>query len=87
MKLARGGFTTYDKADGLHPDIRAISENQAGELCVITRGGGTIHPFHEGKFIATDFNLPQALFFGGWGISQSTFQDRAGDWWVPTSKG
>jgi signal transduction histidine kinase/ligand-binding sensor domain-containing protein len=88
MKIVRNGFTTFGEADGLRHGANAIFENQAGELCFITQRGMVINRFRDGRFIATRLNVPKALENSGfWGGHQITFQDRAGDWWVPTSQG
>jgi ligand-binding sensor domain-containing protein/signal transduction histidine kinase len=88
MKIARNGFTTFGESDGLHRGPNAIFENKSGELCVITEAGMVINRFEGGRFISTRLNVPKAVQNSKrWGSLQITFQDRAGEWWVPTSKG
>lgn len=88
MKIARDGFTTFGKSDGLPRGPSAVVENQAGELCVITESGMVVNQFRDGRFIPTRLNIPKALQNKKrWGSYQITFQDRAGEWWVPSPKG
>jgi len=96
MKMALSGFTTYSEVDGLGgARVFSIFENQAGELCVIstTRSGATaasgkfINRFDGTRFNAVKPNLPKPLTDFGWGWNQITFQDREGEWWVPTGQG
>jgi signal transduction histidine kinase/ligand-binding sensor domain-containing protein len=88
MKITRNGFTTFGENDGLLRGPIAMFENKSGELCVITEKGMGVNYFADGRFVSTRFNLPKALQNSMlWGGGQLTFQDRAGDWWVPTSKG
>jgi ligand-binding sensor domain-containing protein/signal transduction histidine kinase len=88
MKIVRQGFTTFGEADGLIMGAYAIFENQAGELCVITGKGLVVNCFRDGSIISTRFNVPKALANSKfWGNYQVTFQDRDGEWWVPTLKG
>jgi len=88
MKIARNGLTTFGEADGLLRGPNAIFENAAGELCIITEAGMVINRFAGGRFISTRLNVPKALQYSErWGSLQVTFQDRAGEWWVPTAKG
>jgi signal transduction histidine kinase/ligand-binding sensor domain-containing protein len=88
MKIARNGFTTFDENDGPIHGPGAILESKSGELCVITEAGMAVNRFADGRFIPTRFNLSKALQYGKrWGSYQISFQDRGGDWWVPTSKG
>jgi ligand-binding sensor domain-containing protein/signal transduction histidine kinase len=88
MKIVRNGFTMFGEADGFRLGANAIFENQAGELCVITEKGMVVSQVRDGRFTSVRFNVPQALANSKfWGTYQITFQDRAGDWWVPTAKG
>lgn len=86
MKLARNGFTTYNKSDGLiSDDISSIFENRAGEICVFT--SSYIHRFDGSRFTAIRPNYPEAITYFGWGWNQLGFQDHSGEWWVPTGQG
>jgi signal transduction histidine kinase/ligand-binding sensor domain-containing protein len=87
MKITRNGFTSFDKSDGLAGDIVALLETNSGELCAITRWGWLINRFENGKFIPTEFNIEESIRTVSWGYSQKGFQDRKGEWWVPTTKG
>jgi len=87
MKLARNGFATYLEADGLSSlRVASIFENQAGELFVIS-GRGFIHRFDGHSFTAIRANLPEPVKDASWGWNQIAFQDRNGEWWIPTIRG
>lgn len=90
-KLARYGFTTYDKADGVEtPFLNSIFENAAGELFVSSDTGEArnISRFNGEKFdfVRPNFSAPGEYF--GSGERQTVWQDRtAGDWWFPSGNG
>jgi signal transduction histidine kinase/ligand-binding sensor domain-containing protein len=86
-KIARNGFTTFGSNDGLLSGPEAMFESKSGELCVINERGMVVNRFRDGRFISTRFNVPRALQLVLWGSSQITFQDHAGEWWAPTTKG
>jgi ligand-binding sensor domain-containing protein/two-component sensor histidine kinase len=87
MRLAADGFATYDEQDGLGGTrVASIVESRDGELCVV--GTNTvISKFEHGRFTAAPLTLPKGLSFWGWGWYQVTFQDRTGDWWIPSFGG
>jgi ligand-binding sensor domain-containing protein len=90
MKMARSGFVTFSKADGLGSDrIAAIFEDQAGELCTVSSATDKwfINRFDGQRFAAVVPNLSKAITEFGWGWKQIHFQDREGEWWVPTAHG
>ena len=89
LKVTRHNFTRFSKADGLRSlRLHALTLDQRGHVCAISSNGGrnTLHVFAGGKFIAVDPYLPPGIGFA-WGASQITFQDHAGEWWVPTANG
>ena len=92
MKMARNGLTTYGEADGLGaPQIGAIFEGRAGQLYALTTTNRrpikpAINRFDGKRFTAAIPNLPDDVP-PSWGWYQITFQDSAGEWWVPTIKG
>jgi ligand-binding sensor domain-containing protein/two-component sensor histidine kinase len=89
IKIVRSGFTTYGLPDGLHdPNITSIFEDLAGDLCVLSQGRQLwINRFDGQRFRATLPKFPPAIKFFGWGWKQTAFQDRAGEWWIPTAHG
>ena len=92
MRMARGGFTTYDEADGLGGTrIASVLENRRGELCVIPGLLGApviaISRFDGRQFVTTKVNLGVRLANPGWGWHQVSFQDREGEWWIATGEG
>jgi len=87
MKLTRNGFTTYAEGDGLNGTrIASIFENDDGELFVIANKG-FIQRFDGRGFAVTKPNLPPQVKDAGWGWHQIAFQDRNGEWWIPTTQG
>lgn len=92
MKMARNGLTTYGEADGLDvPRIAAIFEGQEGQLYTLTVTKQplvkpVINRLDGKRFTAAVPNLPDNVP-NSWGWYQITFQDSAGEWWVPTAKG
>jgi signal transduction histidine kinase/ligand-binding sensor domain-containing protein len=93
IKIARSGFTTYGLSDGLHdPNITSIFEDLAGDLCVLSaaRNGVWINRFDGKRFRATLPRFPPEINWldnFGWGWKQTSLQDRAGEWWIPTAQG
>ncbi|RMG56375.1 MAG: hypothetical protein D6723_00495 [Acidobacteria bacterium] len=85
MKLTLNGFTTYDETDGLgHTRIHAIFENPAGALFVVS-GNWCINRFDGERFTSVEPKLPEDATYS-W-ASQVGFLDRAGQWWLLTTKG
>jgi ligand-binding sensor domain-containing protein/signal transduction histidine kinase len=89
-KLARYGFTTYTERDGIDVEfINSIFENAAGEIFASFDQGDnrTVSRFNGEKFDLVKPNFPSEIGYFGWGTKQTVWQDRAGDWWFPTSNG
>ncbi len=89
-KIARYGFTTYDRRDGLDKDdVNSIFENSAGELFVTTfpKNERVISRFDGEKFSAQKLDLPKYVDYFGWGWQQTVWQDSRGAWWIPTGAG
>jgi signal transduction histidine kinase/ligand-binding sensor domain-containing protein len=82
IKVARGGFTTYTKADGLGGRHSCyMMEPRSGEFCVYTKNDhqAFINRFDGKRFIATKLNLPSRIrpefcAYCRW--------DREGRWWM-----
>jgi ligand-binding sensor domain-containing protein len=96
MKIARNGFTTFDLSDGLgSAEVAAIIEGQAGELYAISAHQVVISRFDGRRFLPVQPDIPKRFRWSvastrsnfGWGWNQTTFQDRAGEWWVATGQG
>jgi ligand-binding sensor domain-containing protein len=89
MKLVRRSFTTYTEADGLATaGVDAVFENRADELYVISSNGKhPINRFDGRRFTSVTPDLPKQINKFGWGWNQTTLEDRAGQWWVPTDQG
>jgi signal transduction histidine kinase/streptogramin lyase len=90
-RIARHGFITYDRSDGLATDdIRSILEGPDGVLYVITG----IHSHHLSRFDGRRFTsvTPRVPGYDAsrdwfWGWGQIHFPDRQGEWWVATIGG
>ncbi|MBI3448626.1 MAG: hypothetical protein HY049_06905 [Acidobacteria bacterium] len=90
-KLARDGLTTYFAGDGLPgPHCVSFLRDREGRLLASTHTKDlqTVLNLLQGPpFPAVKINVPSTNSGRGWGISQLTFQDHLGDWWVPTGHG
>jgi ligand-binding sensor domain-containing protein/signal transduction histidine kinase len=85
MRLALGGLVSYAEAEGIdYPRIGSIFETRSGELCAAA-GGGALYCHRDGRFRKIRPNVSAESL--GWGWHQWSFQDRAGDWWIPTGEG
>ena len=90
-KIARNGFTTFDKADGFSFST-SIFETRAGELFVAGNpgdGGWFINRFDGDKFVANTPRFPEVIqkHGNGWGWNQTAIEDHAGEWWIATFVG
>jgi ligand-binding sensor domain-containing protein/signal transduction histidine kinase len=89
LKITRHGFTTFSGIDGLKATrVHALTENRNGHICPITMDddGMRIYEFDGNRFEQVVPYLPPRFTYA-WGDAQITFQDHAGDWWIPTSNG
>ena len=87
LRLGAHGFTTYNQADGLGGiRISSIFEDRRGDLCVIG-GEGYLNRFDARRFAAARLTLPRGMSKWSWGWYQVLFQDRVGEWWLPTAEG
>jgi ligand-binding sensor domain-containing protein/signal transduction histidine kinase len=94
MRLARSRLVSYTTEDGLgHNRVNSIFEDQAGQLHIVSGFGNVfINRFDGRQFTAVHPSYPSHIKSGGtkslgWGWNQITFQDSAGQWWVPTGEG
>lgn len=92
VKVARSGFTTFRKTDGLTFVSSSIFEDKAGEIYSISDhlGEGREPPifrFENGKFKGVKIKALEKLKNYGWGTHKTAFQDREGEWWFPTGVG
>jgi ligand-binding sensor domain-containing protein/two-component sensor histidine kinase len=88
-KIARSGFTTFDKADGLSQGA-SIFETRAGEVLVVGKSGGGewfINRFDGEKFTAIRFPELVKNVWHGWGWNQTMLEDHTGEWWIATFAG
>lgn len=87
QRIARYGFTSYGKSDGLGlPFAETLFQNNAGEFVATGRAG----PRTLSRFTGDGFELVKLRDFPeikiyGWGWQQTALQDHVGDWWVATS--
>ncbi|MFN7942815.1 MAG: two-component regulator propeller domain-containing protein [Thermoanaerobaculia bacterium] len=86
VRLRRSGFTTYDAGDGLRGfRIRSIGEGRDGVLYVLSSAERDfVQRFDGERFAAVAPTLPAGLAYTGWWNGQVGFEDREGEWWLPT---
>jgi ligand-binding sensor domain-containing protein/signal transduction histidine kinase len=85
MRLALGGLVSYAEPEGIeYPRIGAIFETRSGDLCA-TAGEGALYCHRDGRFHKIQPNVSAESL--GWGWHQWSFEDHAGDWWIPTGEG
>lgn len=93
-RLARGGFVTYDKQDGI-ASASAIFEDHGGGVCVrgyspdSGRPGEVQQSFarFDGQRFRYFLPAPLRNHDTGWVSSGVTLQARNGEWWVGTAEG
>jgi ligand-binding sensor domain-containing protein/signal transduction histidine kinase len=87
IKIAHGGFVTYDRPDGLAGTrVASLFEDRSGELLALTGEPPMLNRWDGRRFTASAIRLPPAVPIG-WGRNQVVHQDRQGEWWVPTQRG
>lgn len=90
-RLDRDAVVTYTEGDGLRGrEVTAIVEDRAGRLCVsgVAADGQRWFGALDGD-VLTSFTPrgTERLRYWGWGWGQTLFQDREGEWWLPTGEG
>ena len=94
QRLARNGFQRFDERDGLTSlRIASLFEDREGRVCTFANAqradqydDGFLQCFDGRRFRTQRLRLPPGTKLG-WGWSQVSFQDRRGEWWVPTLSG
>ena len=88
VKLSRYGFISFREDDALRRSfVRSLFENQAGQIC-LTDAPASVYYFDGQLFQLVQFNVPpKSIQVPGWRRYNFVFQDRAGEWWVPTGDG
>jgi len=91
FKIGRTGFTSFSSRDGLPaPYCISFLHDRSGALYASTHtmeGQTALSRLDGSPQAAFRINVPSGLKGRGWGNAQLTFQDRLGDWWVPTAQG
>ncbi|MBI3194958.1 MAG: hypothetical protein HYZ34_10925 [Ignavibacteriae bacterium] len=89
MKLAKNGFTTFLKEDGISNErIGSIIESKSSELSLFGSNMPLfINTFNGDRFTRRKINLPRQISGLSWGWNQTHFQDHLGEWWIQTSQG
>ncbi len=83
-RLARSGLVAYDPADGLTQGlVHHIVPGRSRDFYVVT-AGLRIHRFDGQRFAGVRPNIGAAEWDGWY---QAPLVDRAGEWWIPTTKG
>jgi signal transduction histidine kinase/ligand-binding sensor domain-containing protein len=86
VRIARYGFTSYGKADGLgYPFAETLLESNSGELIATGRSG----PRSLSRFTGENFEIVKLQDYPtnktyGWGWQQTVMEDHVGDWWTAT---
>jgi ligand-binding sensor domain-containing protein/two-component sensor histidine kinase len=89
-RIAKGGFSAYGTQDGLDSvHVVSVGEDRNGGLFAVTESprGKLVNRYDGHRFHPVRPNIPREITDWGWGSNQITLQDRAGQWWVPTSQG
>lgn len=87
MRLARHGFVSYGKSDGLTGEEAAptLFRDRAGEVRVAFHH--VLKVKRGEKFISIVPAIPAKIRYLGWGWHQSALQDHTGEWWFSTGEG
>ncbi|HET8675488.1 MAG TPA: two-component regulator propeller domain-containing protein, partial [Blastocatellia bacterium] len=91
-KMARNGFTAFDKEDGLFWNT-SILETRAGDVLVLgspeTPIDFFINKFDGEKFIPVRPKFSEYVKKAGygWGWNQTVLEDHTGEWWIATFAG
>src|SRR5260370_5650629 len=84
MRLARGGFVNYKRAEGLVDDvISSIFQNPAGQLYVIGRDW-RINRFDGPGFTTVRLNWSGHIVDSSW-RAKGIIEDHTGQWWAAAS--
>jgi streptogramin lyase len=88
-RIARDGMTTYGGGDGLAPAVVSVTESGAAIYAVSRQRTQRVRlsRFDGERFTIIDPAFPPKIHWYGWGTGSLTFQDRMGDWWIPTGEG
>lgn len=89
-KIARYGFSTFDRSDGLDQDeVESIFESSARALFILTTPlkNRIISRFTGERFVSRKAGLPVDIGYHGWGWKHTVRQDSKGSWWIPTGEG
>ena len=86
-RIARYGFTSYNKKDGLgFPYAETMFQSNSGDLVATGRGGPrTLSRFTGETFEIVKLRDYPGIKVYGTGWQQTAFQDHLGDWWVATN--
>ncbi len=89
IKVRLTGLTTYTQADGLGSSVYTVRETPDGELivCSSTPRRETLNLFDGRRFIPINPNIPDHVDHFSWRSNFGAIISRAGEWWIPTTKG
>lgn len=92
VRLARGGFASYDPSDGLVSQrVYGFARGPAGELYPIAlyeeAVGHAIHRRDGDRYVGVKPRTPEGVKLLGWGYGQVVVRARDGRWWWPTAEG
>ncbi|MEP6865342.1 MAG: ATP-binding protein, partial [Deltaproteobacteria bacterium] len=88
VRLAPGGFTAFDRGDGLDDGyIHGFVETPGGLVVVTFRDGLLFARFDGARFTSLrPFTVP-SMSLGAWNAGQVVVRDHVGAWWYPTMDG
>jgi signal transduction histidine kinase/ligand-binding sensor domain-containing protein len=87
LKIARHGFESFSKTDGIgRTYVRGVVETKAGELVAVTRTPDMFR-LEGDRFARIRLNLPEGTPHLRHHGNEFPIQDHAGEWWVMTGAG
>jgi signal transduction histidine kinase/ligand-binding sensor domain-containing protein len=87
LKIARHGFESFSKMDGIgRTFVRGFLETRAGELVAVTRTPNMFR-FEGERFVPFRLNLPEGTPHLRYHGNEFPLQDHLGEWWVMTGAG
>ena len=86
MKITRKGFIKYGRSDGI-TWVNSVFEDGAGDVVIVADPLTKLHWVDGQGFHEVDIDAMKRVKAFSWGARQITFQDHAGEWWIPTAEG
>jgi len=88
LRVAAGGLTTYQQADGLGLDsVGSLFESRSGALHVVSEVRAILSRFDGRRFAAAQPMLPAAAADAAVRTPTPALQDHRGEWWIGSDTG